>query len=149
MNLSDEAVAALARAGTGIDAQEIAKRKAFLEFGEADVQLLTDLHERVHGAQQQFVNEFYAHLLEFDETHRFILDAESLDRLKRTQAAHFETLTAGDYGPDYILHRLRVGITHQRIGLEPKWYIGVTQLFRELSGLKIGGDKLCMTGGRA
>ncbi|MHB9118017.1 MAG: hypothetical protein ACYC2R_07060 [Burkholderiales bacterium] len=50
-------------------------------------------------------------------------------------------------GPGYILDRLRVGIVHQRIGLEPKWYLGVTQLFRELSGLKISGDKLRMTGG--
>jgi len=123
MKLSDEAVAALARA-IGIDAHEIAKRKAFLEFGEADVRLLTDLHEHVHGAQQQFVNEFYAHLLKFDETHRFIPDAESLDRLKRTQAAYFESLTAGDYGPEYVHDRLRVGVTHQRIGLAPKWYIG-------------------------
>ena len=123
MKLSDEAVAALARA-IGIDAQEIAKRKVFLEFGEADIQLLTDLHKRIHGAQQRFVDEFYAHLLEFDETRRFISDEQSLARLKRTQSAYFESLTAGDYGTAYILDRLRVGVVHQRIGLAPKWYIG-------------------------
>lgn len=108
-----DAVSAVARA-LGIDEGEVAHRKAFLEFGEADV-----------------------HLLEFDETRRFIPDAESLDRLKRTQATYFETLTAGDYGPKYILDRLRVGIVHQRIGLEPKWYIGAYSkyLFGMLPGL--------------
>ncbi len=107
MKLSDEAVAALARA-IGISAAEIAKRKMFLEFGEADVRLLTELHKRLQDA------------------HAFIPDAGSLDRLKRTQAAYFGSLTAGDYVPEYILHRLRVGP-------EPKWYIGACSKY--LSGL--------------
>ena len=127
-----DAVSAVARA-LGIDEGEVAHRKAFLEFGEADVRLLTELHARLQGTQRRFVDEFYAHLLKFDETRRFIPDAESLDRLKRTQATYFETLTAGDYGPKYILDRLRVGIVHQRIGLEPKWYIGAYSKY--LSGL--------------
>lgn len=45
MKLSDAAVAILARA-IGVDAAEIARRKAFLEFGEADVRLLTERHQR-------------------------------------------------------------------------------------------------------
>ncbi len=132
MKLSDEAVAELARA-IGIDAQEIARRKAFLEFDETDVRLLEALHKRLRSVERRFVDEFYAHLLRFDETRRFIPDAESLERLKRTQAAYFESLTAGDYGPGYILGRLRVGVAHQRIGLEPKWYIGAYSKY--LAGL--------------
>jgi len=123
MNLSDEAIAALARA-IGIDAQEIARRKAFLEFDETDVSLLTELHARLQDVSRRFVDDFYAHMLKFEETRRFIPDAPSLERLKQTQAAYFDSLTAGDYGPEYILHRLRVGIVHQHVGLEPKWYIG-------------------------
>ncbi len=123
MNLSDEAVAALARA-IGIDAQEITRRKAFLEFDETDVSLLTALHARLQDVSRRFVDDFYAHMLTFEETRRFIPDAPSLERLKRTQMFYFDSLTAGDYGPEYILHRLRVGVVHQHIGLEPKWYIG-------------------------
>jgi diguanylate cyclase (GGDEF)-like protein/PAS domain S-box-containing protein len=120
---SDENIAALARA-IGIDAQEITRRKAFLEFDETDVSLLTELHARLQDVSRHFVDDFYTHLLKFEETRRFIPDAPSLERLKQTQAAYFDSLTAGDYGPEYILHRLRVGIVHQHIGLEPKWYIG-------------------------
>ena len=29
-----------------------------------------------------------------------------------------------EFGAEYVANRLRVGIAHQRIGLEPKWYIG-------------------------
>ena len=70
------------------------------------------------------MDDFYTHLLTFEETRRFIPDDHALERLKRTQAAYFESLTAGEYGGDYIRDRLRVGLAHERIGLAPKWYIG-------------------------
>ncbi|MDE2259702.1 MAG: diguanylate cyclase, partial [Betaproteobacteria bacterium] len=123
MNLSDGAVTALAQA-IGINAQEIARRKTFLEFDKTDVRLLTALHASLQEMSRGFVDDFYAHLLKFEETRHFIPDAASLERLKRTQATYFDSLTAGDYGPEYILHRLRVGVVHQCIGLDPKWYIG-------------------------
>jgi diguanylate cyclase (GGDEF)-like protein len=132
MNLSDEAVAALARA-VRIDAQEIARRKEFLKFDETDVSLLTGLHARLQNVSRRFVDDFYAHMLKFEETRRFIPDAPSLERLKRTQMSYFDSLTAGDYGSDYILHRLRVGVVHQHIGLEPKWYLGAYSKY--LAGL--------------
>jgi len=132
MNLSDEAVAALARA-VGIDAQEIARRKEFLKFDETDVSLLTELHACLQNVSRRFVDDFYAHMLKFEETRRFIPDAPSLERLKRTQMSYFDSLTAGDYGSEYILHRLRVGVVHQHIGLEPKWYLGAYSKY--LAGL--------------
>ena len=119
MKFSGETVAVLARA-IGIDAAEVARRKAFLGLDEADVRLLTQLQMRLQDAQRQFIVDFYAHLLTFEETRHFIWDARSPDRLRRTQAAYFESLTAGDYVPEYVLHRLRVGITHQHIGLAPQ-----------------------------
>ena len=123
MSPSDENIAALARS-IGIDAQEITRRKAFLEFDETDVGLLTELHARLQDVSRRFVNDFYTHLTRFEETRRFIPDAPFLEHLKQTQAVYFDSLTAGDYGPEYILNRLRVGVVHQHIGLEPKWYIG-------------------------
>ncbi|MEJ0045634.1 MAG: protoglobin domain-containing protein [Rhodospirillales bacterium] len=122
MHLSNEAVAALART-IGIDAAEIERRKVFLGFDETDVRLLTDLRARWPKAER-FVDNFYERLVSIDEVHDFIPDAASLERLKRAQAAYFDTLTAGDYGDDYVISRLRVGTTHRRIGLDPKWYLG-------------------------
>lgn len=117
MNLPDEeAVAVLARS-IRIDVQEITRRKVFLEFDETDVSLLTELQ----NVSRRFVSDFYTHLTKFEEPRRFIPDAPFLER---THAAYFDSLTAGDYGPEYILHRLCVGVPHQHIGLEPKWCIG-------------------------
>jgi diguanylate cyclase (GGDEF)-like protein/PAS domain S-box-containing protein len=52
-----------------------------------------------------------------------------MERLKRSQAAYFESLTAGVYASDYVQHRVRVGATHHRIGLGPKWYLGAYSLY--------------------
>lgn len=123
MNLSDDVIAELARA-IGIDAQEVARRKEFLEFDETDIQLLTELHTLLQDASQQFVDNFYTHLIRFEETRSLISDSQTLERLKKFQADYFDSLTAGNYDNEYILRRLRVGIVHQRIGLEPKWYLG-------------------------
>ena len=108
----------------GIDATNVARRKAFLEFTAVDVDRLRDLHETLQTLAPNFVDAFYAHLLAFEETRRFLPDAHTIDHLKQTQAAYFNDLTKGDYDQEYIHNRLRVGIVHQRIGLSPEWYIG-------------------------
>lgn len=107
-----------------LDSDEVARRKAFLEFTEKDVARLKELHERFDGDIEFFVEGFYAHLLSFGELGGLLRDEATLERLKRTQTAYFNRLTSGDYGEAYIQDRLRVGAAHERVGLEPKWYIG-------------------------
>ena len=119
----DQAVETVIRV-LGIDDEDVARRKAFLEFTDADAERLRNLHEVLQMLEPDFVENFYTHLLAFKETQRFIPDADSLDHLKRTQAAYFSSLTEGKYDQNYIHNRLRVGIAHQRKGLLPEWYIG-------------------------
>lgn len=118
----DEAVEAVVDM-LGIDDAAVARRKAFLELTDEDVARLKALHAALQDLAPDIANAFYAHLLRFEETRRF-LPVETLERLKRTQSAYFQSLTAGDYGREYIHNRLRVGITHQRIGLALQWYLG-------------------------
>lgn len=119
--VADTLVAALK-----IDAAEIARRKAFLDFTEADIAHLVALHDRIeaNGDCAFFVDAFYRHLLAFEETARLIKDEKILARLKETQTAYFHSLTAGDYGPPYVRDRLMIGAVHERVGLDPKWYLG-------------------------
>ncbi len=106
-----------------LDEAAIETRKAFLGFTDADSARLLKLHESLRGLGPEFAGKFYDHMLRFPQTRRFIPDDQSLERLKQAQADYFHTLTAGDYGPDYIRHRLTVGIAHRRVGLETQWYL--------------------------
>jgi PAS domain S-box-containing protein len=108
----------------GVDHREVERRKAFLDFTNHDVELLKTLHARLVVRSSEFADRFYAHLSAFEETRAFLTDPATVERLKRSQAAYFDSLTAGNYAGDYVQNRVRVGETHHRIGLEPKWYLG-------------------------
>ncbi|HKB60071.1 MAG TPA: EAL domain-containing protein [Gallionellaceae bacterium] len=110
----------------GLTPDAVELRKAFLEFTQSDSEALSELHAYMEGRRvdEVLVELFYAHLLRFPQLQRFIPDQGALERLKHSQARYFRRLTAGDYGDDYILDRLRVGMAHQRAGLETQWYIG-------------------------
>ncbi len=107
-----------------LDAEEVALRKRFLEFGAQDVDVLKALSLKLDGEAEFFVEDFYAHLLAFRETAQFLEGDGRLEQLKKTQTAYFRSLLAGDYGEDYVRDRIRIGVAHDRAGLEPQWYMG-------------------------
>jgi len=120
-----------------LDATEADRRKAFLELAPQDARLLLELHALLADQASFFVDDFYAHLLAFEETRRFIPDEATLNKLKRTQLTYFNRLTAGEYDADYLQDRLRTGVAHQRAGLAPKWYIGAYNKYLALMLPKI------------
>ncbi|MBL8837583.1 MAG: chemotaxis protein, partial [Alphaproteobacteria bacterium] len=50
--------------------------------------------------------------------------AANIERLKRSQAAHWDSLFSGRFDEAYFERATTVGQVHARIGLEPRWYIG-------------------------
>src|SRR5690606_30837901 len=103
---------------------EARERKSFLELTEHDETLLRDLHEKLNGEGSELAEAFYEHLLKYPHLGSLLDQPATLGRLKKSQAAYFHTLTAGSYGPSYVQERVDIGVIHQRIGLDPKWYIG-------------------------
>ena len=139
MNRLDELVDLIAR-DIGLDPVDIAQRKAALEINDADVALLRKIHTLLAPHQHELVDTFHDYLLNFPELSEMLGDAVKANRLKRAQRAYFQRLTTGEYDSDYIKDRLRVGLVHQMIGLEPKWYVGayrkyLSQLIPVLSRL--------------
>ena len=118
-----EKSAAIARE-LGIDADEIARRKHFLEFGKIDAELLKRLQSVQHNYEEDIAAAFFNHLLDFSQVRELVPDEETLARLRNTLSAYFRGLTAGEYDSDYVYKRLHVGVVHKRVGLDPKWYLG-------------------------
>jgi rsbT co-antagonist protein RsbR len=120
-----------------IDEQEVARRKAFLELRDDDVALLKGLNEIAQKYADPVIEEFYRHLLSFDETKAFFRDPQVLDRVKRLQKDYFLRLTTGDYGADYVANRLRIGTVHERVDLAPKWYLGAYNFYLRAVGRRL------------
>ena len=115
-----------------IDDEEVARRKAFLEFTDSDVETLKSLRELARKYAEPVIEEFYAHVMSFEETRSFFLEAHALERVKRLQKEYFLRLTEGEYGPEYVANRLRIGTVHERIDLAPKWYLGMYGFYLRL-----------------
>lgn len=103
--------------------REITRRKEYLAFGQEDFENLASLRELVAENIEEIVEEFYEKILPFNEMDRVIGDAETLRRLKNHQKHYILTLFDGQYDEEYVHSRLRVGVVHKRIGVEPKYYV--------------------------
>jgi rsbT co-antagonist protein RsbR len=95
------------------------EQKRFLNFTDSDAEFLKKLHPFAIEYADLFVEQLYEHLMQFNETKRFLGDEKTVSRLKLAQKAYFIDLTSGEYGEEYFQSRIKVGITHQRIGLPP------------------------------
>ncbi len=117
---------------TGVDQATWRRRLAFLDFGPEDEARLAEIREFANAHVDEIVEAFYAHLWKFEETRRILGDEAQVAHLKRLQRAYFLRMVEGRIDADYFAGRLRVGDAHQRIDLDPQWYIGTFNLYLRL-----------------
>ena len=70
------------------------------------------------------LDSFYDHISGVPEAVRFFRDRAHMRHAKEMQILHWERLLEGRFDGAYVASVKTVGETHNRIGLEPKWYIG-------------------------
>ena len=117
---------------------EISDRKALLGLTEAHVRLLRAARPRIEASVDLLVDAFYEKQTAVPQIRKTIGDAETLFRLQVAMRRYVLTLFSGDYGPDYVNSRLRIGKIHARIGVPPKLYVSSMHL---LEGMLV--ETLC------
>ena len=132
MKPPEETVREIVRA-LKIDEESLRTRRSFLEFTDDDAVRLFAIHSHLSSLRGRFVEDFYRHLMSFEETRRLLPDDAAVERLKKTQSDYFDSLTTGVYDIRYVHDRLKIGAVHQAIGLSPQWYLGA--YVKYLSGL--------------
>jgi len=116
---------------------EIDRRKALLGLTD---ELLSELHacrDLIEPYIDNVVEAFYDHQTAIDEVVLLIGDADTLASLRRAQRQYIADLFAGDYGFHYVNNRLRIGLVHKRIGVEPKLYLAAVSKLKELLLLEL------------
>jgi PAS domain S-box-containing protein len=99
------------------------QRLKFLALTDHDVRLLRELGPLLTEHVVAIEDAFYDHLLSFPETAQLLRDHTTVERLKRLQRAYLLRITEGNFDEAYFADRLRVGQTHERVGLDPRWYL--------------------------
>lgn len=108
---------------------EIESRKALLSFTDDDVVALTRLRATIDRKVRDLIEQFYENQLKVPDIALLIGDADTLQRLRHVQRRYILDLFAGVYDHEYVNSRLRIGLVHKRIGVDPKLYLaGMHQL---------------------
>jgi rsbT co-antagonist protein RsbR len=116
-----------------LDEAELRSRKAFFEITDEDLARLAKLRSFAEKHTDDVVEAFYELIMTHPETRKFFAsDAALLRHVKKAQREYFLGLFAGRCDLAYVEDRLRVGAAHERIGLEPKWYLGAYRRYLEL-----------------
>jgi methyl-accepting chemotaxis protein len=103
---------------------ESERRKKYLLIDQADLERLAALKTLAATHASAHVDRFYDHLLSNDSTRVHFQSERHIQNVKRTQAKYFSELFDGKCDVDYLRDRYRVGRAHERIGLDPEWYVG-------------------------
>jgi signal transduction histidine kinase len=117
----------------GLDPEERRQRQGFLGLAAQDGLNVRKLRAVFAEHARHFAERFYQHLLAHPHTASFLRDPQQLERLKTLQASYFAELLEGTFDAAYFEGRLRVGLAHQQVGLEPDWYLGAYNQYIQLT----------------
>jgi diguanylate cyclase len=115
----------------------IARRKELLGFGSADADLLLSCKGLVAEHIDVIVADFYAKQTAIEEIALLIGDADTLSRLHSAQRGYVLSLFEGYYDLEYVNNRLRIGLVHKRIGVEPKLYLSAVKTLKDTINLAL------------
>ena len=106
-----------------ISVLEVERRKQRLGLTDQDISELLVVREKILQGLDQMVNDFYDDQVAIPEINEIIGDIETLKRLKLAQYQYVLEIFSGNYDSVYVNNRLRIGLVHKRIGVEPRLYL--------------------------
>ena len=111
---------------------EITRRKQLLGLGTAEAALLVDCKSFIEEEIESIVDQFYEVQTSDEEISLLIGDADTLQRLHVAQRKYVVDLFSGCTDIDYVNNRLRIGLVHKRIGVEPKLYLSAVKILKDI-----------------
>jgi PAS domain S-box-containing protein len=112
--------------------RELRTRKAFVGLDLAATKALQALHPWMEAHVHEVVEEFYAHLLRFEQPRWLLADPQRLARVKAAQTDSLLAFTEGGFHLAYATGRLAIGRIHAQVGVTPQWYLGAYSTFARI-----------------
>lgn len=103
---------------------ELEARLQLVGLDEAARARLRAMAKRMGPALKKGLDQFYGKIGSTPDLARFFARSGTKERAKDRQGQHWDLLFEARFDGDYIAAVRRVGATHARIGLEPRWYMG-------------------------
>jgi signal transduction histidine kinase len=111
---------------------DLTARLEYLDLTKDELLLLSELRPMLLAEAEELVAAFYLRLLSFEPTRRLLRDPELRDRLLEKQRAYLLSLAGPTLDAQFVRERRQIGEVHERIGLEPRYYLGAYALYLSL-----------------
>ncbi len=102
----------------------LASRIAFNGIDEASRAALRDIRPVAMKALPAILDTFYVSIGKFPEVSKLFPRPEIVAHAEAAQLAHWDMILSAKFDDAYVKSVTRIGETHHRLGLEPRWYIG-------------------------
>ncbi|MDG4603464.1 MAG: protoglobin domain-containing protein [Defluviicoccus sp.] len=100
------------------------ERLSFLHLDAATRSRLKKLQPAIAKALPSIVDDFYGSIRAWPSLARLLGNETNITRLKGAQQGHWASLFTAGFDDTYMRGATAIGHAHERIGLEPRWYIG-------------------------
>src|SRR6266568_330755 len=110
------------KTGGADSGQDRETRMRFMRIDARTGELLREFWKVVEPALPKLLDGFYQHVMKEPQLARLI--GNDIPRLKTAQGTHWARLFNGRFDLEYIKGVRTIGHVHNKIGLEPRWYIG-------------------------
>ncbi|MBB4264883.1 globin-coupled sensor protein [Roseospira visakhapatnamensis] len=108
-----------------VDTLDRAARLSFMKVGESMAPLLQEARTVIEPHMDRILDDFYKMIMETPNTSRLFESPARVTHARTMQRKHWmESVFAGRFDEQYMRNADRIGRTHERIGLEPRWYLG-------------------------
>jgi methyl-accepting chemotaxis protein len=119
-------------------------RLDFVGLNEVQRQSLMALAPTINASLDSALDLFYAKVRNHPETAKFFSAESQIAQAKGRQARHWETISSAKFDDAYVAQVTKIGQTHARLGLEPRWYIGgyalmIENIVRAVIDNELGG----------
>ena len=111
---------------------EITRRKEFLCLSHKDIILLVKCRPFIEEEIDVIVADFYRVQISIEEIALLIGDADTLKLIHAAQRNYVLDLFSGRTDIEYVNNRLRIGLVHKRIGVEPKLYLSAVKTLKDI-----------------
>jgi diguanylate cyclase len=114
----------------GVDARDLARRRARLDLEDADVAALARFREPAYTALDDLTDGFCARLVAEPGTAALVGDADTLRRLRLGLRNYVLDLFGGSYDETYAQGRLQLGQLHERLEVRPAHLVEIWSFLR-------------------
>jgi hemoglobin-like flavoprotein len=123
---------------------DLSKRLSFLNIDAETRALLQDMRPVLQAELPKILDLFYTHIRQWQDVSQYFGGATHMDHAKNAQLRHWLLIAEGSLDTNYVTSVRKIGMTHARIGLAPRWYIGgYAFITSELQKMIIAGYGLC------